>query len=88
MIRVEGHSHLYRDKKTGTIINTDTVGYQNYLKSSKIAEEKKKELDSMKEDIEDIPPRSKILITRVKVTASHQYKIDKNKESLLLYYIF
>ena len=54
MIRVEGHSHLYRDKKTGTIINTDTVGYQNYLKSSKIAEEKKRELDNMKKDIEDI----------------------------------
>ena len=54
MIRVEGHSHLYRDKKTGAILNTDNVGYQNYLKSSKIAEDKKRELDNMKKDIEDI----------------------------------
>ena len=54
MIRVEGHSHLYRDKKTGAILNTDNVGYQNYLKSSKIAEDKKMELDNMKKDIEDI----------------------------------
>jgi hypothetical protein len=51
MIRVEGHSNLYRDEKTGAIVNMDTVGYQNYLKSSKIAEEKKKELDNMKKDI-------------------------------------
>jgi len=54
MIRVEGHSNLYRDKKTGAIINTDNAGYQNYLKSSKIAKEKKKELDNMKKDIDDI----------------------------------
>tara|TARA_B100000965_G_scaffold38871_1_gene28662 strand:- start:1022 stop:1222 length:201 start_codon:yes stop_codon:yes gene_type:complete len=65
MIRVEGHSHLYRDKKTGTIINTDTVGYQNYLKSSKIAEEKKKELDSMKEDIEDIKGALKEILNKL-----------------------
>jgi len=54
MIRVEGHSNLYRDEKTGAIVNMDTVGYRSYLQSSKIAEEKKKELDNMKKDIEDI----------------------------------
>ena len=27
MIKVEGHSHLYRDEKTGAIINCDDSGY-------------------------------------------------------------
>ena len=54
MIRVEGHTNLYRDEKTGAIVNMDTVGYQNYLRSSKIAKEKKKELDDMRKDIDEI----------------------------------
>tara|TARA_S200002703_G_scaffold84852_1_gene73234 strand:+ start:174 stop:374 length:201 start_codon:yes stop_codon:yes gene_type:complete len=54
MIRVEGHSNLYRDEKTGAIINTDTVGYQNYLNSSKNAKKEKEEFNEMKKDIEDI----------------------------------
>tara|TARA_B100001063_G_scaffold95668_1_gene89317 strand:- start:212 stop:412 length:201 start_codon:yes stop_codon:yes gene_type:complete len=65
MIRVEGHSHLYRDKKTGTIINTDSVGYKNYLKSSKIAEDKKRELDNMKKDIDDIKSSLKEILNRL-----------------------
>ena len=48
MIRVEGHSNLYRDEKTGAIINMDTVGYQNYLNSSKNAKKEKEELNNMK----------------------------------------
>tara|TARA_B100001094_G_C17644575_1_gene536645 strand:- start:336 stop:536 length:201 start_codon:yes stop_codon:yes gene_type:complete len=65
MIRVEGHSHLYRDKKTGAILNTDNVGYQNYLKSSKIAEDKKRELDNMKRDIDDIKSSLKEILNRL-----------------------
>ena len=65
MIRVEGHSHLYRDKKTGAIINTDTVGYQNYLKSSKTAKEKNRELDDMKKDIDDIKDALKEILNRL-----------------------
>ena len=44
MIRVEGHTNLYRDERTGAIVNMDTVGYQSYLRSVKVAEEKKKNL--------------------------------------------
>ena len=65
MIRVEGHSNLYRDEKTGAIINMDTIGYQNYLNSSKIAQEKKKELDNMKKDIEDIKGTLKEILNRL-----------------------
>ena len=65
MIRVEGHSHLYRDKKTGAIINTDNIGYQNYLKSSNIAEDKKRELDNMKKDIDDIKGALKEILNKL-----------------------
>ena len=36
MIKVEGHPHLYRDEKTGAIINCDDIGYEQYVKSLKI----------------------------------------------------
>jgi len=65
MIRVEGHSHLYRDKKTGAIINTDNIGYQNYLKSSNLAEDKKRELDNMKKDIDDIKGALKEILNKL-----------------------
>ena len=31
MIPVEGHKNLFRDEKTGAIVNMDTSGYSNYL---------------------------------------------------------
>ena len=31
MIKVEGHSHLYRDETTGAIINCDDNGYDQYM---------------------------------------------------------
>ena len=33
MIKVEGHPNLYRDPKTGAIINCDDHGYSQYVKS-------------------------------------------------------
>ena len=32
MIKVEGHSNLFRDEKTGAIINMDNNEYEKYLK--------------------------------------------------------
>tara|TARA_S200002703_G_scaffold79197_2_gene68179 strand:+ start:174 stop:374 length:201 start_codon:yes stop_codon:yes gene_type:complete len=65
MIRVEGHSNLYRDEKTGAIINMDNVGYQNYLNSSKNARKEKEELNNMKKDIEDIKDVLKEILGRL-----------------------
>ena len=65
MIRVEGHTNLYRDERTGAIVNMDTVGYQNYLRSVKDAKEKKKELDNMKKDIDDIKGALKEILSRL-----------------------
>ena len=54
MIKVEGHPHLYRDEKSGAIINCDSMGYNQYVNSLRQKELQKNELDKMKEDISEI----------------------------------
>ncbi len=54
MIPVEGHKHLYRDERSGAIINTDSHGYSQYKKSRNIRLTQKEEIDGMKKDIEEI----------------------------------
>ena len=62
MIPVEGHPNLYRDEKTGAIINCDTNGYNQYknLVNNKIAQ--KQEIEKIKNDIEEIKSLLKELI--------------------------
>lgn len=64
MIKVEGHSNLYRDEESGAIINTDSTAYNNYVKSIESSENKKKELDKIKSDIDEIKSLLKILIDK------------------------
>ena len=54
MIRVEGHKHLYRDERSGAIVNCDTTGYMRYkkMKNKKILE--KTEIDSLKAEIDTL----------------------------------
>ena len=54
MIPVEGHKNLFRDEKTGAIINTDTAGYSNYMSDKRRNLDKKAEMDSMKKEIEEL----------------------------------
>lgn len=54
MIRVEGHQHLYRDEKTGAIINTDTNSYNQYLSSIQRKKSQKKELSDMRKEIDEL----------------------------------
>jgi|TARA_B100000073_G_scaffold229366_1_gene191379 hypothetical protein len=54
MIKVEGHSNLYRDENTGAIVNCDTTGYNQYVNSTMQKNLRKKELDEMKKDIDEI----------------------------------
>ena len=54
MIRVEGHKNLYRDEKSGAIINCDTNSYNQYVNSLNYKDMQKQELDKMKQDIEEI----------------------------------
>tara|TARA_Y100000816_G_scaffold278739_1_gene250255 strand:- start:27 stop:230 length:204 start_codon:yes stop_codon:yes gene_type:complete len=54
MLPVEGHKNLFRDEKTNAIINTDSVGYENYMSIRKKNNDKKAELDDMKKEIETL----------------------------------
>ena len=54
MIRVEGHKHLYRDEKTGAIINTETTGYMRYKKMKNKKLKEKSEIDSLKSEIDTL----------------------------------
>jgi|TARA_B100001250_G_scaffold393943_1_gene397255 hypothetical protein len=61
MIRVEGHPNLYRDEKTGAIINTDSSGFAAYqqAKTKKQIEKQsrikdREDLDNMKQEISEI----------------------------------
>ena len=54
MIPVEGHKNLFRDEKTGAIINTDVRGYSNYMSDKRRNSDKEAELDNMKKEIETL----------------------------------
>lgn len=60
-LQVEGHSHLKRDPRTNSIINTNMSEYQEYIsKRNKKTEESQKvqnletDIASMKDDIDEI----------------------------------
>jgi len=54
MIPVEGHKNLFRDEKTGAIINMDTSGYNNYMSDKRRNSDKQSEIDAMKEELETL----------------------------------
>jgi len=62
MIKVEGHQNLYRDENSGAIINCDSIGYNQYVNSLIQRDVQKKELDAMKNDIDEIKTLLKELI--------------------------
>jgi hypothetical protein len=54
MIPVKGHPNLYRDEKSGAIVNTDTNAYTQYVNSLRNRETQKNEIDKIKDDINEI----------------------------------
>lgn len=54
MIPVKGFPNLYRDEKTGAILNYDSQSYNQYINSRNNREVQKIELEEMKKDIEEI----------------------------------
>ena len=64
MIKVEGHSNLYRDENTGAIVNHNTAGYNQYVNSLSQKNMRKKELDDIKKDIEEIKSLLKDLMNK------------------------
>ena len=65
MIPVEGHKNLFRDEKTGAIINTDSAGYLNYLSDKRRNSDKQAEMDAMKEELETLKLMLKELASKI-----------------------
>lgn len=54
MIRVEGHKNLYRDEKSGAIINYDSNGYTQYKKMKSLRLSEKSEIQSLRAELDEI----------------------------------
>lgn len=54
MIPVEGHKNLYRDEKTGAIINCDENEYRQYIALKKQKNSQKSEIENLKNEISEI----------------------------------
>ena len=54
MIPIKDHKHLYRDEKSGAVLNTDTDGFKQYKKMKGFKSNQKEEIERMKQDIEEI----------------------------------
>ncbi len=62
MIPVKGHPNLYRDEKSGAIINCDNNAYNQYVNSLSNRESQKNELNKIKQDIDEIKTLLKEII--------------------------
>jgi hypothetical protein len=62
MIRVKGYTNLYRDETSGAIVNCDSMAYNQYLNIVNNRESQKKELDNIKQDIDEIKSLLKELL--------------------------
>tara|TARA_B100001109_G_C18708928_1_gene401574 strand:+ start:127 stop:330 length:204 start_codon:yes stop_codon:yes gene_type:complete len=65
MIPVEGHKNLFRDEKSGAIIDMDNRGYSSYMASKNKKLDEKAELDEMKKDIDEIKTLLKQLTNQI-----------------------
>lgn len=61
MLPVEGYKGLYRDEKSGAIINCNNEELMDYLQSKEIYTRQKIEIDNLRSEIEDI----KMLLNKV-----------------------
>jgi len=65
MIPVEGHKNLFRDEKTGAIINMDNTGYSNYMSDKRRNSDKQAEIDTMKDEIETLKSMLNELVSKI-----------------------
>ena len=73
MIPVEGHTNLFRDEKSGAIVNVDTFGYSQYIKMKNEKQKQKEEIDQIKNDINEIKTLLRELINGSKWNYSREY---------------
>ena len=66
MIRVKGHQNLDREEKSGAIVNCDSSAYNQYLSSLAMRDSQKRELNEMRNDINEIKSLLKELLNESK----------------------
>tara|TARA_R100001224_G_C3990093_1_gene138948 strand:- start:131 stop:325 length:195 start_codon:yes stop_codon:yes gene_type:complete len=64
MIPIKDHKHLYRDEKSGAVLNTDTDGFKQYKKMKRFKSNQKEEIERMKQDIEEIKSLLKEIVKK------------------------
>ena len=64
MIRVEGHKNLYRDEKSGAIVNCDTTSYNQYVNSLNYKDMQRQEIEQIKNDIDEIKSLLKQMLNK------------------------
>ena len=65
MIPVQGHKNLFRDEKTGAIINMDASGYSNYMSDKRRNSDKQAEINAMKDEIETLKSMLNELVSKI-----------------------
>ena len=52
--RVEGHSNLVRDSRTGAILNTNTTEIERARKLKQVSEERQEHINSLTEEVKGL----------------------------------
>ena len=53
-LKVEGHSGLFRDPKTNSIVNQNATGYNEYIAQKKLRNSGNDKIDNMIDDIDNL----------------------------------
>ena len=53
-IKVEGHTNLVRDNRTGAILNTNTTEIERARKLKQVSDERKEHINSLTEDVKGL----------------------------------
>ena len=53
-LKVEGHSGLYRDPRTNSIVNKNPTGYNEYMNQKKLRNSENDKIDNMKDDLDNL----------------------------------
>ena len=54
MIKVAGHNNLYRDPKSNAIVNTDTNGYQEYIRQRDLRLKEQNRINDLENEVDEL----------------------------------
>ena len=63
--KVEGHSNLVRDTKSGAVINNDTTAYQNYIATREHKLKEKNRIENLEYEVSELKSLIRDLINKL-----------------------